>query len=331
MVPVSTTVITGFLGSGKTTIISHLIEVEQLQGRQVIFVKNEIGDENIDARLMKDKDVATKELLNGCICCTLVGPFVRAIDELIDQYHPDRIIIEASGVADPAAIALMIDSHPKLHRDGVISIIDVTNFEGYHDLSQTAKNQTKFTDIIVFNKIELADLHTKQVVVGYVRELNDYSPIVESPGGILDPAVAFGLTPTQLCQLDHILDQAGYTSNYAHRNSLPPPSHHLENDGLISFSIKLPAMSQDMLIKFLKSLPGAVYRAKGICYINHKPLLINKVGQRIDLTDVSPSQMPSNKSVLVLIGFRITQYQNKINKLLHQYSHQPQSHPNADD
>jgi len=65
MVPVSTTVITGFLGSGKTTIISHLIEVEQLQGRQVIFVKNEIGDENIDARLMKDKDVATKELLNG--------------------------------------------------------------------------------------------------------------------------------------------------------------------------------------------------------------------------------------------------------------------------
>lgn len=310
MFSVSTTVFSGFLGSGKTTIISHLIEVEQLQGQQIIYIKNEIGDENIDAQLMKGKNIASKELLNGCICCTLVGPFIQAIDELIDQYHPDRIIIEASGVADPAAIALMIDSHPKLNRDGVISIIDVTNFEGYQDLSQTAKNQTKFTDLIVFNKIELADLHTKQVVVGYVRELNDYSPIVEAPGGILDPSVAFGLTHAQLQQLDQILDQACYSPDSSHHNSTT--SHHLEDDGLESFSINLPKMSQDALDQFLQNLPGAVYRAKGICQAGPDLILINKVGNRIDLTPISSAVITNSKSVLVLIGFRIKQHRTKI-------------------
>ena len=149
---IPTTVFSGFLGSGKTTIISHLIEVLQNKGEQVIYIKNEIGDTDIDSKILKGKGIKTKELLNGCICCTLVGPFITSINEVVETFNPDRILIEASGAADPSALALMIASHPLLERDGVIAIVDVVNFEGYKDLSVTAQNQTKFTDLIIFNK-----------------------------------------------------------------------------------------------------------------------------------------------------------------------------------
>ena len=128
-----TTIITGFLGSGKTTIINHLIEYLQNQGERVAYIKNEIGDEDLDAKLMKGKYIEAKEVLGGCICCTLVGPFIKAINELVDTYQPDRIIVESAGTADPAALSLMVQDHPKLIRDGTVAIIDVQNFSGYKD------------------------------------------------------------------------------------------------------------------------------------------------------------------------------------------------------
>lgn len=315
---VPTTVFSGFLGSGKTTIISHLITDLQNEGQQVVYIKNEIGNENIDAELMRGKHIQTKELLNGCICCTLVGPFVNAIDEIIDTLHPNRIIIEASGAADPAAIALMIDSHPRLQRDGVISIIDVTNFQGYKDLSQTARNQTKFTDLIVFNKIELADLPTKQAVVGYVRELNEYSPIVEAPRGLLDKSVAFGLSAAQLAQLSAELKNSGYSlENVEHHHH--PHQDHLTVDNIESFSIDLPNISMNLLENFLQELPGSVYRVKGIFYSERVPYLINKVGARLTIQPaLGISAEEHQQSKLVLIGFKIKQLQDQLRKSLAQ-------------
>jgi len=79
------TLFSGFLGSGKTTIISHLIDQLQKDGIKVAYIKNEIGETDIDAQLIKGKDIETKELLNGCICCTLVGPFEGAVTELLTK------------------------------------------------------------------------------------------------------------------------------------------------------------------------------------------------------------------------------------------------------
>ena len=86
------TIITGFLGSGKTTIISNLIDDLQKIGQQVIFIKNELGFEDIDTKLIKGKNIETKELLNGCIYHTLLGPLGSAADELIDKFHQFPVI-----------------------------------------------------------------------------------------------------------------------------------------------------------------------------------------------------------------------------------------------
>lgn len=301
-----TTVFTGFLGSGKTTIISHLIDELQSAGKQVIYIKNEIGSENVDAQLLKGKNIETKELVNGCICCTLVGPFTHAIDEVIDTFAPHRIIIEASGAADPAALALMIDSHPRLTRDGVLTIIDILNFEGYSDLSLTAQNQTKFTDLIVFNKVEQVELARKKAVVGYVRELNNHSPIVEAPHGKLASAVVFGAASEELNQL---LKQAGFDEHTDTDDH--PHEHHLEQDGIESFSLYPGAdVTLESIKQFLSTLPSAVYRVKGLVRDRaDQQYIVNKVGVR---SSIEATEATSTQNVLVLIGFRIKQHQQRL-------------------
>lgn len=303
---IPTTVFAGFLGSGKTTIISHLIDHLQAIGEQVVYIKNEIGDENIDGQLMEGKHIQTKELLNGCICCTLVGPFIQAIDEVIATFKPDRLIIEASGAADPAAIALMIDSHPQLQRDGVISVIDVLNFDGYSDLSYTAQNQTKFTDLLVFNKIELVNLQRKHAVVGYVRELNNHSPVVEAPKGILSPSVAFGLSTPELTEL-LASEKTGHTHNHH--------EHHLAEDGIETFHVT-NSFRYDLAAveEFLQKLPGAVYRVKGFIQVaDGKQSVINKVGKRITLEEV-PENVNFVGTSVVFIGFKILRLKDEITK-----------------
>jgi G3E family GTPase len=306
---IPTTVFSGFLGSGKTTIISHLVEQLQNQGKQVIYIKNEIGDENVDGQIMQGKHIKTKELLNGCICCTLVGPFIQAIDEVITTFQPDRIIIEASGAADPAAIALMIDSHPKMLRDGVISVIDVVNFEGYKDLSHTAQNQTKFTDLLVFNKVELVDDQRKEAVVGYVRELNNHSPVVEAPHGQLNTAVAFGISSTELESLLAI-ERSSDTHEHEHHED------HLAEDGITTFHITTgDTYDKAAFAQFLQSLPGSVYRVKGFVQFADGYQLVNKVGTRHTF-EAPPEAFVATGSSIVFIGFHILEIRDQITQQL---------------
>ena len=304
---IPTTVFSGFLGSGKTTIISHLIEVLQKNGEQVIYIKNEIGDTDIDSKILKGKGIKTKELLNGCICCTLVGPFISSITEVVETFNPTRIIIEASGAADPSALALMISSHPLLERDGVISIIDVVNFVGYKDLTITAQNQTKFTDLIIFNKIELADIQQKKTVVGYVRELNTHSPIIEAPKGQVDPQLVFGINTTELEKL--------LAENKASHHRHDHHSNHIYEDEIQAFTIY--ANHTTTLLKlenFLQTLPKNIFRAKGFITTEEKTVTIfNTVGKRTTLTQ-APQDFETNNQLglIVCIGYHADKFEDEV-------------------
>lgn len=294
---IPTTIFSGFLGSGKTTVISHLVDMLQNRGEQVIYIKNEIGDTDIDTKVLQGQGIKTKELLNGCICCTLVGPFISSINEVVDTFNPDRILIEASGAADPSALALMVSSHPLLDRDGVIAIVDVVNFTGYSDLSTTTQNQTKFTDLIIFNKVELVDLKQKQAVVGYVRELNTHSPIVEAPEGKINPEIIFGINHTEL---DTLLNKS---KKHTH-------SDHITTDKIESFSITTrKKIHKDDLKSFLKSLPKNIFRAKGlVTFDSNQRCIFNTVGDRTTFLETKNAQ-PDN--VFVFIGYQANRYEEQ--------------------
>jgi G3E family GTPase len=281
---IATTVFTGFLGAGKTTIILYLVEQLQKSGEKVAYIKNELGDETTDGAIIERTHIKTKELFNGCICCTLTGPFVHAVDELVETVKPDRILIEASGNADPTAVALMVSSHSKLKRDGVICIVDVVNFEAFPDLSYTAREQAKFTDLIVFNKVELVSLERKLQVVGYVREVNEYSPIIEAPQGKVSPEVIFGLTQREIPSLHH-------------------HDHHLETDQMRAATEYIQeTLSVEELTRRLSVLPQNIFRVKGIVRMPDGGWkLVNKVGERITIEPLEGAF--DQKSYLVYIGF----------------------------
>jgi G3E family GTPase len=299
-----TTVFTGFLGSGKTTIISHLIDHLQANGQQVVFIKNEVGSEDLDAKLMAGKNIQTQTLLNGCICCTLVGPFLTAIDELIATYHPDRILIESAGTADPASLALMVSQHASLERDGVISIIDVVNFDGYDDISLVARRQAELTDLLVFNKVELVDEQRKHAVVGYVRELNEFAPIVEAPGGVLNPNVAFGLHTREVEELLVVKEAVERRTEKEHGSD--EHHDHESTDGISATTITTEReFTTAEFEHWWQQLPKNIFRVKGIVkFADVGWKVVNGVFKRYTLSEVPASIQPT-ETKLICVGYEM--------------------------
>ncbi|KAI1336193.1 cobW-domain-containing protein [Xylariaceae sp. FL0016] len=201
MAPIPITIVTGFLGSGKTTLLLNLIP--QLRAAnpsyRLALLKNEFGDVAIDSQLASSSAVSgVQELLNGCICCNLVGQLRPALEELRDQVRPDRIVIETSGSAFPATLAIEVnrvarDTGGAYALDGVVSVIDVENWQGYEDTSYTARVQARYTDLIVFNKWEGCDERRFDEVRDRVGDLEVDPAWVKSDKGRVPVDVMFGI------------------------------------------------------------------------------------------------------------------------------------------
>lgn len=321
---VPATLFSGFLGSGKTTIIGHLIDDLQGQGVQIAYVKNEVGTDTVDEDIVRGKNILTKELLNGCICCTLVGNFHAALSEIVETIHPDRILIEASGVSDPTAIALTLKSHPMIRRDGVVTIIDVVNYNGVPVLNKVAQRQAEFTDLIIFNKVEEVTQERKQQVVGYVREVNTKAPIVEAPHGHIHPSLVFGLFPSDIEGQTKMLElkkmeidehQKMHAEGVAHEES-----GHLDKDHIESFTIETDEVyDSEKLVNELSALPQQIFRVKGFLKVKttdgSKMMVVNGVNQQVELTNV-PSGFQQEHGKLVNIGFLITPLQQEVTMAL---------------
>lgn len=165
MAPIPITLLTGFLGSGKTTLLLSLLPQLRAQNPayKLALLKNEFGDVAIDSQLANSSSISgVREMLNGCICCNLVGQLGPALEELRESIPDlDRVVIETSGSAFPATLAMEVNRLARETRgayvlDGVVTVIDVENWKGYEDTSYTAKLQARYTDLVVFNKWERA-------------------------------------------------------------------------------------------------------------------------------------------------------------------------------
>ncbi|KAL1623582.1 hypothetical protein SLS56_008222 [Neofusicoccum ribis] len=199
MSPIPITVITGFLGSGKTTLILSLL-AQLPPDYRLALLKNEFGDVAIDSQLAASQAISgVQELLNGCICCNLTGQLQDALETLRTSANPDRIVIETSGSAFPATLAMEVNRIARetggFVLDGVMSVVDVENWQGYEDTSYSAKVQAQYTDLIVLNKCELVSERRVEDVEDKIRdlELDVPTPIVKSAKGRVDKDIVFGL------------------------------------------------------------------------------------------------------------------------------------------
>lgn len=291
------TVFTGFLGSGKTTIIKNLVEVLP-QTYEMVWLKNEFGNVAVDSEFAKESNIDAVEMLNGCLCCVLVGKLQNALEEILENYHPQRIIIETSGSAYPEPIALEINKmEDKLVLDGIVTVIDALNFSGYKDTSITARQQAESTDLILINKHELVDEKQLHKVMDDVYALNSATPKVKTDAGKVNPDLIFGLD-SQLFQ---------HTSEQVHLDK-----HHHDNEVDVLNVITEKEFERQSFEKFLSGLPRMdYYRIKGMVKLDDKFFMLNYVFGRYDLF---PMSKYSGASKLVFMGKNFRGHQQNISQ-----------------
>ncbi|RKP09598.1 CobW/HypB/UreG, nucleotide-binding domain-containing protein [Thamnocephalis sphaerospora] len=259
------TVFTGFLGAGKTTVILSLLQ------RIPKGYNNEFGDVEVDSALVRESNVQVQEMLNGCMCCVLVGQMKNALLELKEKYNPDRVIIETSGSAFPAPIAWQIRemAGDGFTLDAILTVVDCVNFTGYEDTSYTAKMQAKYTDMILFTKHTLVDEYQLDKVIDHVNELNTDTPKLRvDPDQGLSPDVAFGLDTTLFQRQTN--GHTGHARKCSAEDIAHLRDHHEREVDIVQLTRARGAsadgrpLSRSSLLAFLEALPkDEVYRVKG--------------------------------------------------------------------
>lgn len=287
MAPIPVTILTGFLGSGKTTILLNLIP-QLPPSYRLALLKNEFGDLAIDSQLASTQSISgVRELLNGCICCNLVGQLSDALSQLRTEVQPDRIVIETSGSAFPATLAMEVnrvarESGGQFVLDGVVSVIDVENWQGYEDTSYTAKLQARYTDLIVFNKCEVVPEERFEVCLDRVGDLEVQTPWVKAERGRVGREVLLGIDGALFSKCeDSSLGVGGMSGDHHHENGNGHAHHDADHQSEVEvLSVTLKSASQDNTINvsslehLLLSAPkDEVYRIKGIlrCSPEHPP------------------------------------------------------------
>ena len=152
-------IISGFLGAGKTTLIKKLLGSEAMKGEKIILLENEYGDVGVDGSFLKDSGIIVDELNSGCICCTLVGDFQKAVDELIEKYNPDRLIIEPSGVGKLSEIVNAVEkckaAHPEMEISGCATIVDAGKCRMHmKNFGEFFLDQVKTADTVIFSRTQ---------------------------------------------------------------------------------------------------------------------------------------------------------------------------------
>ena len=178
-------VISGFLGAGKTTLIKKLLE-EALKGEKIVLIENEFGEIGIDGGFLKDAGVEISEMNSGCICCSLVGDFGEALRKVLAQFHPDRILIEPSGVGKLSdvirAIQGVIAQEPDMVLGSAVTVADATKCKVYmKNFGEFYENQVQYAGAIVLSRTQKASPAKVEEAVAILRGKNADAPIVTTP------------------------------------------------------------------------------------------------------------------------------------------------------
>jgi cobalamin biosynthesis protein CobW len=320
------TIVTGFLGAGKTTLIRHVLE--HAKGRRLALIINEFGDIGVDGEILRTCGIESCakeniiELANGCLCCTVADDFLPAIEALIShEKRPDHIIVETSGLALPKPLVKAFDwpsVRARLTVDGVIAVVDgaavangrfADNPEAVlaqraadqavdHDnpLEEVYEDQLLCADLVILNKSDLLDEDTsKRVLSEIASSLPRAVKIVATREGAIDPSLLLGLT-------------AAAEDDLANR-----PSHHdaetgHDHDDFDSFVMEIGATQDpDALLTLLQTVVTAhdILRMKGFVEVAGKPmrLLVQGVGSRFrSHFDRAWAPGEKRRSQLVVIG-----------------------------
>lgn len=177
-------IISGFLGAGKTTFIKKLLS-DVWAGEKLVLIENEFGEIGIDGGFLKDAGIEITEMNSGCICCTLVGDFSKALVKVLDEYHPDRVIIEPSGVGKLSDVARAIEAVEKdadIEIDGRVTVVDGKKAKMYmKNFGEFFKDQVEHASTIVVSRTQMMTDEKVEECVHTLREENAEATIISTP------------------------------------------------------------------------------------------------------------------------------------------------------
>jgi G3E family GTPase len=299
-------IVTGFLGSGKTTFINHLLKWNR--SVKIALIENEFGDVSIDSKLLTDyKPERILELTNGCICCSIFNEFSLALQELVKSHdHLEQLIIETTGVADPGPVIEPFYHDQDLVRlfelKGTVCLVDSVNFQEQIDGFEQ-KKQLILSDLVVINKTDLVAVEQLVEIREKVESLNRTAGIVETNFARVDDAQLSMLQP----QLHDDFVRRIRRPFYSEPEASPFHSFTVRFKGLLN-----ETRFSEWFRYFASLHQHDVFRIKGFVIFEDNPLLgmVQSVGGKVSISEgsvINPFEPLEN--VLVFIGKEISKFE----------------------
>ena len=272
-------IISGFLGAGKTTLIKKLLK-EAFEGEQVVLIENEFGEIGIDGGFLKDAGIEIREMNSGCICCSLVGDFGASLKEVVEKYHPDRILIEPSGVgklSDVIKAVQGVEEDVDIQLNSYTTVVDAKKCKMYmRNFGEFFDNQVQYAGAIIMSRTDIVDGKKAMESMEPLRSINEKAAIITTPIEKLDGKKILEVMEHPVSLADELLkeehehhhhhdhdEECGCGHHHDHH-------HHHADEVFTSWGREtIKKFTREGLEKMLESLStseeyGVILRAKGM-------------------------------------------------------------------
>ena len=282
-------IVSGFLGAGKTTLIKKLL-AEAYKGEKLVLIENELGEINIDGGFLKESGIQISEMSAGCICCSLVGDFNKALKDVEAQFHPDRILIEPSGVGKLSDVIVAVENTvkdvPEMKLNSFVTVADATKVKVYmKNFGEFYNNQIEAAGTIILSRTQKMTQEKLEAAVSMLREKNADAAIITTPWDELDgKAILSAIEKVSLAdellekmRAEHEADEHEHHHHHHDGEECDDPNcschhhdhEHEEHEVFTSWGKETPKVyTQADIDRILTALDsgdyGAILRAKGI-------------------------------------------------------------------